>query len=113
MRYTYKKTTDTQTDRWLRNLGLCPKTFSQLELLFVQALRAAFSALKKHGDLLTHEQEVTLNLYRLAMTNRTLREKLTERHAHAVLNIATAVRRQYFRQMRLKKIIPSSSKKTK
>lgn len=101
-------------DTWLRQNGINPDNFDQIDILLLQALRAAFHTLKNFGDMLDHPQTVTLNVYRLAMANKSKRSRLKDSDAYAVLNIATATRRKFFRRRRLikqnRQAIKASSK---
>ena len=101
MKRSHKKTTDHMTDTWLRQNGINPDNFSQIDILLLQALRAAFHTLKNFGDMLNHNQTVTLNVFRLAMANKSQRSRLKDSDAYAVLNIATAIRRKFFKRRRL------------
>jgi hypothetical protein len=103
MTNTYKKTTDPITDRWLTTNGLNPKTFAATEVILLRAQKATYRILKQYGNLLSAKQTMILNQFRLAIMSSKQRDCLTARHAYKILNIATSVNRQAFRQH--KKII--------
>ena len=92
------KTTDLLTDKWLKANGFNPRTFDKTDILLLQALKAANTALKSHGDLLDQTQTMILNQFRLFMANKAERAKLKVKYAYKVLNISTAINRKSFKQ---------------
>ena len=98
MANTYRKTKDQLTDNWLKANGFNPRTFDKTDILLLQALKAANTALKSHGDLLDQSQTMILNQFRLFMACKADRAKLKAKHAYKVLNISTAINRKSFKQ---------------
>ena len=98
MANTYMKTTDLLTDKWLKANGFNPRNFAATDILLLQALKAANTALKSHGDLLDQTQTMILNQFRLFMASKADRAKLKAKHAYKVLNISTAINRKSFKQ---------------
>lgn len=91
---------ENQTSTWLKQQGISPEHFAQTKIYLLQAQMVATNLLKNHVKLLEQNQANTLNNYLRAMTNTKKRNKLTEAHAHKVMNIGTQANRKRFKQHR-------------
>lgn len=107
MKNANKKTTDRYTEKWLNSQGINTKQFDNAytddDLLLLKALKSVTNILKSYGDLLSEQQALFFNQFRIDMANTNSRAKLKAHDAYQVLNICSAVGRKIF--IRRKKII--------
>ena len=85
------------TSTWLNDNGLDEKSFTVIELPFIQAQQVAFALMKHHADLLDEEQVDFVRSYLEVMNNKAKRKKLTKKIAYRVLNLGKQINRQIFK----------------
>ena len=88
---------DKQTAEWLKQNGMDEKSFTVIELPFIQAQQVAFALMKYHADLLDDDQTEFVCSYLEDIKNQAKRKKLTATKAYRVLNIGTKINRQLFK----------------
>ena len=86
------------TDKWLKNSGFNTATFNNLNPKLLQAQQTAHTLLTQHQNLLTTEQTKTLRNFKRRVGNTKLCTKLKPEAAYPILNIATKINRQLFKQ---------------
>ena len=88
---------DKQTAEWLKQNGMDEKSFTVIELPFLQAQQVAHSLLKFHAALLNEEQTDLLNTYINDIKHKAKRKTVTKTKAYKVLNLGTKINRQVFK----------------
>jgi hypothetical protein len=86
------------TEKWLKSTGFNTATFNNLNPKLLQAQQTAHTLLTKHRNLLTTEQTKTLRNFKRRVGNTKLCTKLKPEAAYPILNIATKINRQLFKQ---------------
>ena len=86
-----------QTNKWLKENGLSEKSFTAMDLLFVQAQQIAHNLLKHNAALLDNVQAKQLNDYLTKANNKAKQKTLTTKQAHAVMKIGKRINRQLFK----------------
>jgi hypothetical protein len=86
-----------QTANWLKQNGMDEKSFTVIELPFIQAQQVAFALMKYHAELLDDDQTAFVCSYLEDIKNKAQRKKLTATKAYRVLNIGTKINRQLFK----------------
>jgi hypothetical protein len=96
-----KERADTaEADRWLASQGLSASSFQSTPVRLLQAQRQAHVLLEQHGALLSQEQREKLETYQKRMADRKSRSRLKPKAANEIMNIATKINRQLFKQHR-------------
>jgi len=88
------------TSDWLKQNGMDEKSFTVIELPFLQAQQVANALLKFHAALLNEEQTDLLTTYLEDIKHKAKRKKLIATKAYRVLNIGTKINRQLFKANR-------------
>lgn len=88
---------DLQTEQWLKANGFNPKTFDGIDIELLKAQQITHRLLKEHSQILNEEQIELLNNFNKAMSNKSLRRKLTAKQCYSVMNIGTKINRQLFK----------------
>lgn len=88
---------DKQTAQWLKQNGMDEKSFTVIDLPFLQAQQVAFALMKYHAALLNDEQTTLLTTYLVDIKHKAKRKALTATKAYRVLNIGTKINRQLFK----------------
>ena len=81
------------TNYWLKQNGLNPKTFVEDPLYISQAVMVAKNLLQHHGRLLDHTQAQTLNKFISSKS-----KKVTYGQCIKVMNIGKSINRKVFKQ---------------
>ena len=89
---------DKQTAEWLKQNGMDEKSFTVIELPFLQAQQVAFALMKYHAALLNEEQTDLLTSYINDIKHKAKRKTLTATKAYRVLNLGKKCNRQLFKQ---------------
>ena len=89
-----------QRAEWLKQNGMDEKSFTVIDLPFIQAQQVAFALMKYHADLLDEDQTEFVSSYLKDIKHRAKRKKLTATMAYRVLNIGTKINRQLFKSNR-------------
>jgi hypothetical protein len=92
------KNAETITQNWIRANGMQVSTFNSTPIKLLQAQKTAHTLLTKHQKLLTTEQTKTLRNFKRRVGNTKLCTKLKPEAAYPILNIATKINRQLFKQ---------------
>jgi hypothetical protein len=87
-----------ETNIWLKQQGLSPATFADIDIKLLQAQKAAKWLLTHATNLLTTQQTRTLKDFRRRMTSKNTRNKLKPQAALPILNINNKINRQLFQQ---------------
>ena len=85
------------TSDWLKQNGMDEKSFTVIELPFLQAQQVAFALMKHHADLLDEEQTAFVSGYLADIKHQAKRKKLTKKIAYRVLNLGKQINRQLFK----------------
>ena len=88
---------DKQTAEWLKQNGMDEKSFTVIDLPFLQAQQVAFALMKYHAALLNEEQTDLLTTYFNDIKHKAKRKTLTATKAYRVLNLGTKINRQVFK----------------
>jgi len=88
---------DKQTAEWLKQNGWDEKSFTVIELPFLQAQQVAHSLMKYHAALLNETQTELLTTYLKDIKHKAKRQTLTATKAYKVLNIGTSINRKVFK----------------
>lgn len=88
---------DKQTTDWLKANGWDEKTFTVIELPFLQAQQVAYCLMKYHTALLNEEQTDLLSNYLIDIKHKAKRHKITKKTVYRVLNLGTKINRQLFK----------------
>jgi hypothetical protein len=88
---------DKQTADWLKANGWDEKTFTVIELPFLQAQQVAYCLMKYHAALLNEEQTGLLNNYLGDIKHKAKRHKITKKTVYRVLNLGSKINRQLFK----------------
>jgi hypothetical protein len=91
---------DKQTAEWLKENGWDEKSFTVIELPFLQAQQVAYCLMKYNAALLNEEQTDLLTNYLNAIKHKAKRKKITKKTIYRVLNIGTKINRQLFKTNR-------------
>jgi hypothetical protein len=86
------------TEKWIKSTGLNVRAFNNLPVQLLQAQQTAYTLLTQHQNLLTTEQTKTLRNFKRRVGNTKLCTKLKPEAAYPILNIATKINRQLFKQ---------------
>ena len=89
---------DGLTADWLRDNGITVRVFNTADDKLLQAQKTAYTLLTQNLNLLTPEQIGTLQAFTKRMHSKHTRTKLKPKHAFPILNIATKINRQLFKQ---------------
>ena len=88
------------TDDWIQAQGLSTSTFSTTPLRLLQAQHQAQQLITHHGNLLNSSQRQTLEQFMRQMSQPKTQRRLKASQANPILNIASKINRQLFRQHR-------------
>ena len=88
---------DKLTANWLKQSGMDEKSFTVIELPFLQAQQVAHCLLKFHAALLNEEQTDLLNTYINDIKHKANRKTLTKTKVYRVLNLGKQINRQIFK----------------
>ena len=88
---------DKQTAQWLNENGWDDKTFTVIELPFLQAQQVAYCLMKYNSALLNEEQTDLLTNYLNDIKHKAKRNKITKKTVYRVLNLGTKINRQLFK----------------
>lgn len=88
---------DQLTANWLKQNGMDEKSFTVIDLPFLQAQQVAFALMKYHAALLNEEQTDLLTTYINDIKHKAKRKTLTATKAYRVLNLGTKINRQVFK----------------
>jgi hypothetical protein len=88
---------DKQTAEWLKENGWDEKSFTVIELPFLQAQQVAYFLMKYNATLLNEEQTDLLNNYLNDIKHKAKRKKITQKTIYRVLNLGTKINRQIFK----------------
>ena len=88
---------DKQTAEWLKQNGMDEKSFTVIELPFLQAQQVAFALMKYHSALLNDEQTDLLTNYLKDIKHKAKRKTVTKTRVYKVLNLGTKINRQVFK----------------
>lgn len=89
---------DGLTADWLRDNGITVRVFNTTDNKLLQAQKTAYTLLTQNLNLLTPEQISTLQAFTKRVHSKHTRAKLKPKHAFPILNIATKINRQLFKQ---------------
>ena len=89
---------DGLTADWLRDNGITVRVFNTADNKLLQAQKTAYTLLTQNLTLLTPEQISTLQSFTKQMYSKHTRAKLKPEAAYPILNIATKINRQLFKQ---------------
>jgi hypothetical protein len=87
-----------ETNIWLKQQGLSPATFADIDIKLIQAQKAAKWLLTHATNLLTTQQTRTLKDFQRRMSSKKTRNKLKPQAALPILNINNKINRQLFQQ---------------
>jgi hypothetical protein len=87
-----------QTADWLKQNGMDEKSFTVIELPFLQAQQVAFALMKYHAAMLDDEQIEFVSNYLKDINNKHKRKMLTKGIVYKVLNLGKKCNRQLFKQ---------------
>ncbi len=88
---------DKKTAEWLKLNGMDEKSFTVIDLPFLQAQQVAFALMKYHAALLNEEQTDLLTTYLEDIKHKTKRKTVTKTRVYKVLNLGTKINRQIFK----------------
>jgi hypothetical protein len=88
------------TAKWLKQNGMDEKSFTVIDLPFIQAQQVAFALMKYHAELLDDDQTEFVSSYLEDIKHKAKRKNLTATKAYRVLNIGTKINRQLFKANR-------------
>jgi hypothetical protein len=88
---------DKQTAEWLKQNGMDEKSFTVIDLPFLQAQQVAFALMKYHAALLNEEQTDLLTTYLEDIKHKTKRKIVTKTRVYKVLNLGRKINRQVFK----------------
>jgi len=88
---------DKQTADWLQANGMDEKSFTVIDLPFIQAQQVAFALMKYHAALLNEEQTELITTYLKDINNKVKRKTVTKTNVYKVLNLGTKINRQLFK----------------
>jgi hypothetical protein len=88
------------TDDWIQAQGLSTSTFNTTPLRLLQAQQQAQQLITHHGNLLNSSQRHTLEEFIRQMSQPKTQRRLKAAQANPVLNIASKINRQLFKQHR-------------
>ena len=89
---------DGLTADWLRDNGITVRVFNTADAKLLQAQKTAHTLLTQNLNLLTPEQISTLQAFTKRIKSKHTRAKLKPKHAYPILNNATKINRQLFKQ---------------
>jgi hypothetical protein len=89
---------DQQTAAWLKQNGMDEKSFTVIELPFLQAQQVAYALMQYHTALLDENQIEFVGNYLKDIQSKTKRKKLTSGIVYKVLNLGKTINRQLFKQ---------------
>lgn len=87
-----------QTADWLKQNGMDEKSFTVIELPFLQAQQVAFALMKYHAAMLDDEQIEFVSNYLKDINNKHKRKMLTKGIVYKVLNLGKKCNRQLFKK---------------
>jgi hypothetical protein len=96
--YRNEKRDTAYTNGYLKNIGLNPNVFGQVDSKLLDAQRQARELLKEYSELLTKAQIKTLKRFGQKMRTGAVRQKLKPEAAYAIFNITTKVVRILHKQ---------------
>lgn len=96
--YRKQKRDTAYTDGFIRNIGLNPNVFAEVDSKLLDAQRQARELLKHYSHVLTKVQVITLKRFGQKMRQGAVREKLKPEAAYPIFNITTKVVRILHRQ---------------
>ena len=88
---------DKQTAEWLKENGMDEKSFTVIDLPFLQAQQVAFALMKYHAALLNEEQTDLLTNYLEDIKHKAERKAVTKTRVYKVLNLGKKINRQVFK----------------
>ena len=88
---------DKLTANWLKQSGIDEKSFTVIDLPFLQAQQVAHCLLKFHAALLNEEQTDLLSSYINDIKHKAKRKTLTKTKVYRVLNLGKQINRQIFK----------------
>ena len=88
---------DKQTAEWLKQNGMDEKSFTVIDLPFLQAQQVAFALMKYHAALLNEEQTDLLTTYLKDIKDKAKRKTVTKTRVYKVLNLGTKINREVFK----------------
>jgi len=88
---------DKQTAEWLKQNGMDEKSFTVIDLPFLQAQQVAFALMKYHAALLNEEQTDLLTTYLKDIKHKAKRKTVTKTRVYKVLNLGTKINREVFK----------------
>ena len=95
---------------WLHEQGISIDSFTSTNLTLLKTQQLVHQILKHHQNLLTEEQQQTIENFQKKMKHKNTRKKLNLKAVIPVLNISSKIHRQLFRQHR--KLIQSQTGNT-
>ena len=87
------------TANWLKQNGMDEKSFTVIDLPFIQAQQVAFALMKYHAELLDDDQTEFVSSYLEDIKHKAKRKNLSATKAYSVLNIAQRLIGNYLRQI--------------
>ena len=96
--YRKQKRDTAYTNGYLRNIGLNPNVFTEVDGKLLDAQRQARELLKNYSHILTKTQVKTLKRFGQKMRNGDVRKKLKPEAAYPIFNIMTKVVRILHKQ---------------
>lgn len=88
---------DKQTAEWLKQNGMDEKSFTVIDLPFLQAQQVAFALMKYHAALLNEEQTDLLTTYLKDIKHKAKIKTVTKTRVYKVLNLGTKINREVFK----------------
>lgn len=85
------------TSDWLKQNGMDEKSFTVIELPFLQAQQVANALLKFHTALLNEEETDLLNTYINDIKHKARRNKINKTRVYRILNLGKQINRQIFK----------------
>lgn len=96
--YRKQKRDTAYTNGFIRNIGLNPNVFAEVDGKLLDAQRQARELLKSYNHLLNKEQIKTLKRFGQKMRHGAVRKKMRPEAAYPIFNIMTKVVRILHRQ---------------
>jgi hypothetical protein len=96
--YRKQKRDTAYTDGYIRNIGLNPNVFAEVDGKLLDAQSQARELLKNYSHFLTKDQIKTLKRFGQKMRKGEIRKKLKPEAAYPIFNITTKVVRILHRQ---------------
>ena len=85
------------TSDWLKQNGMDERSFTVIELPFLQAQQVANALLKFHSALLNGEETDLLNTYINDIKHKAKRHKINKTRVYRILNLGKQINRQIFK----------------